>query len=121
MRWFRRHRIYGAQAALFALVLQFALAFGHVHAIEAASGAAAAATVDTTHSPTAPDSGGHHPDNGLCAVCVTLHMTGAAQPVAAPTLAIPADYTARAPSFASDTALDDWPLFEQRSRGPPQA
>jgi Protein of unknown function (DUF2946) len=121
MRWFRRYRICGAQAALLALALQFVLAFGHVHAIETADDTVGVAAANTTSSPATPESGGSHKDNGLCACCVTLHLTGTAQAAAAPTLAMPADYTARAFSFASDAALDEWPLLEQRSRGPPQA
>jgi hypothetical protein len=31
MRWFRANRAFGGRLALFALVLQFCLAFGHIH------------------------------------------------------------------------------------------
>jgi hypothetical protein len=31
MNWFRTHRIFGGRLALFALALQFYLAFGHIH------------------------------------------------------------------------------------------
>ena len=31
MRWFRANRILGSRLALFALAVQFVLAFGHIH------------------------------------------------------------------------------------------
>lgn len=121
MRWFRQNRVFGAQAALFALLVQFILAFGHIHVGHADGNAAAAFAVTTEGlgSPAVP--GQHHPDDGVCAICATIHMTGSAQAAASPDLPVPVTYRVIATSLSSETARDDLRCFELRSRGPPQA
>jgi hypothetical protein len=126
MRWFRSHRILGARAALFALTVQFTVAFGHVHAGNAdedavASIAAAALNVaDDELNPPAPSHHGQHPADGWCAICATVHQTGSAQVAAAPVLPLPVTYSVKRLSLLSEAASDDPRCFELRSRGPPQ-
>lgn len=120
MGWFRSNRVYGAQAALFALLIQFTLAFGHIHVghSNATVAVTAVALVDSgSGAPAMPD---HDPD-GLCAICVTAHMTGSAHAAAPPTLPLPIAYHVAAPLLSSEIMRDDLRCFELRSRGPPQA
>ena len=119
MRWFRSNRVFGAQAALFALLVQFTLAFGHIHVSHADAADAIAVTTDGLGTPSAPDQ--DDPADGLCAICATVQMTGSAQAAAPPTLPLPIIYRAIAPSLSSQSAYDDLRCFELRSRGPPQA
>lgn len=130
MRWFRKNRVLGAQAALFALIVQFSLAFGHVHALDAdhstavPAGAAAAAfdiAIDHRSSPVPSDHGPYDPADSACALCATIQLTGAAQVAMSPALPFPVAYGVTELSLASEMALDDPRCFEHRSRGPPQA
>ena len=121
MRWFRSNRVLGAQAALFALLVQFTLAFGHIHVGQTNVAALVAVTLadDGLGSPAVPDQ--DHPADGICAICATVHMTGSALAAASPDLPLPITYRANAPSLSSEIARDDLRCFELRSRGPPQA
>jgi len=126
MCWFRSNRVFGAQAALFALIVQFALAFGHVHALDADNYAAVptaafGVAIDEQASPAPSDSGPHNPADGACAICATLHLTGSAQVAASPALPLLFAYPVAMLSLWSENVLDDLRCFELRSRGPPQA
>ena len=121
MQWFRSNRIFGAQAALFALLIQFTLAFGHIHAGHADGNAAAVLALadDGVGSPATPDT--DHSADGICAICATIHMSGSAQAAAPPALPLPVTYRAAELSLSSHTMRDELRCFELRSRGPPQA
>src|SRR5262245_59969726 len=94
MGWFRSRSRWGSYLALFALVVQLALSFGHVHieggapvaghasqllGIHPAS-AAAAATVDAA-SQEFPALADDH-----CPICALIHLASALVPATAPTL-----------------------------------
>jgi len=121
MQWFRRHRLFGAQAALFAFVVQFVVAFGHVHALghHGSAPTAALASIGSDQASSTGDHGTNHPGD-FCDICATIHLIGSAQAAAAPALPVPIVFAARAPSIASDFASGDVAYFEHRSRGPPQ-
>jgi hypothetical protein len=71
MTWIRSHIKSGARLALLALVVQFAVSFGHFHAI-AAPATPAAAQVAASPSP-----GGHEPDhqtNDKCEICAVIAL-----------------------------------------------
>lgn len=107
--------------ALFALFVQFTLAFGHVH-VEHANATALGAVglaANGLGSPATPDQ--QHPADDICAICASVHMTGSAQAAASPDLPIPVTYSVIAISLSSETACDDLRCFELRSRGPPKA
>lgn len=76
MGWIRAGRRLGGWLALFALVLQLTLAFGHIHAEDFHKDAAP----PTSH--VADEAGGAPaapaPDHDDCPICVTAHLTGAA-------------------------------------------
>jgi Protein of unknown function (DUF2946) len=72
MRWFRDHIRQGSWLALVALTINFALAFGHVHALDgtkAARGTIVAAIASTDDGQTQK-----HPSDGqadyLCPICM---------------------------------------------------
>lgn len=82
MRWIREHRRFGSRLALFALALQIALSFGHVHvvAVHARGVASAVASV----APSAPDGSGQlpkphrsHGADDYCAICASIQLLGA--------------------------------------------
>jgi hypothetical protein len=115
MRWWRAHDGWLARLALFALLLQLALSFGHVHSLRtdaAALAAPAAATTDPT--------GGHpDPDESYCANCAILSLLSGGHVAAAPAIATPAFQIAALTPIATDpvrlTACHD----SYRSRAPP--
>jgi len=106
MRWLRFIRRFGASLGLFALLLQLALSFAHVHP-EDLLGAPAAGVFDEVtdkaladreqdrHAPGAP-----HDD---CPICAAMHLAGTIVLPAPPALAVPTEFTV-AP-FAADNRV----------------
>jgi len=98
MRWFRANRSFGGGLALFALVVQLILSFGHIHredifgAAHAASGAASIAVPATDSSQSVPHQRHSKHADDYCAICATIHLLGSSFAAAAPQLV---------PSFAS--------------------
>src|SRR2546423_14211987 len=93
MKWFRRHIKTGSRLALFALVVQFALSFGHVHqnAAQAAPAiqtgliqadpacaqnlaATDAASEAARQRPSTPDTDQQPSDT--CAICAVIALAG---------------------------------------------
>jgi hypothetical protein len=75
MRWFRGKRRWGSYGALFALALQLALSFGHVHLDDVALGNAASVAVQKASEPGTPS--GTVPDrDDVCAICAILSLSG---------------------------------------------
>ncbi len=117
--WRRR----GAWAALFALSLQLALAFGHVHPLFAATRAVPVATANATlHS----GGGGPAKQTGdsaqdICAICVSIHLASTLVLPQAAVLAVPA----RTPGFVelggSRFVLPRLPPHPFQTRAPPAA
>ena len=116
----RARRRLGGWLALFALAVQLALSFGHIHAEDFQKDLAApslnVAAVHTDHAPATPA-----PDHDDCPICVTAHLTGAAAPPAPPQFAVPV-----AIAFAWRAAIErriDQPATRQpfQARAPPQA
>ncbi|MDB5573316.1 MAG: hypothetical protein JWR79_473 [Tardiphaga sp.] len=84
MNWFRRHIRTGSRLALFALAIQFVLAFGHTHQHgQIATGTSAdAVTVEYGTASLVPaerHDRPQHPSLGSdCAICAGLAMTASA-------------------------------------------
>ena len=108
--------------ALFALALQFAVAFGHIHVPGNAAPlvlpvATAAIALD---GDVATPAGKHHPAADVfCDICATLNLAATGEVAAATALALPASFV-----LALVSAPDDLALLEQRfrlaqSRAPP--
>ncbi|MEY9463740.1 hypothetical protein ABH973_004153 [Bradyrhizobium ottawaense] len=89
MKWFRSNIRHGARLALFAMLVQFALTFGHSHwfaqaapltqsSLQQTDGANGVAAVDRAavqkQSPAAPDREHQGEDN--CAICAVVAMAG---------------------------------------------
>jgi hypothetical protein len=86
MKWVRANLRTGTRLALFALAIQFALSFGHFHAIAAPTAPSIQSAQQQLPAPT-PDTG-HHPDD-LCAICVVTGLAGMALAAAPPALPLP--------------------------------
>jgi len=106
MNWFRKRLKLGSRLALLALVLQFALSFGHFHAFavkaapatrasptEVAPASTEAVLTQTTAKETSRK---HQPSNddrdhpaGACAICAVISLAGGALLAAPPVLLLP--------------------------------
>jgi hypothetical protein len=93
MRWFRANRILGSRLALFALAVQFIVAFGHIHRDDIYGFTRAAAAIAVP----VPDGGqplqGDHPakhGGDYCAICAAVSLLGNSFSAAAPSLPLPA-------------------------------
>jgi hypothetical protein len=86
----------GASLGLFALLLQLALSFGHVHP-EDLLGASAAdiAEVAGKAPPASPDQDRHAPGapHDDCPICAVMHLAGTIVLPTPPALALPAQFT----------------------------
>jgi Protein of unknown function (DUF2946) len=124
MRWLRYDGRFGTWLALFALVLQLAVSFGHVH-LEGIAGADPARVASATgghalHAPLAPQPGTGGQDD-YCPICASVYLTANSFVPAAPVLPLPSvsrlvehfDHTA--PVFVAPRR----PAFQ--SRAPPLA
>jgi len=100
MKWFRSNIRHGARLAIFAMLVQFALTFGHSHWFAQAApltqsqltdSAKAIASPDSAavqkQSPTDPDR--EHPDNDVCAICALVAMAGTVISATPPLLSLP--------------------------------
>jgi hypothetical protein len=92
MRWFRANRILGSRLALFALAVQFVVAFGHIHRDDiygfTRAAAAIAAPVPDGSQPLPGDRPIKHTDD-YCAICAAVSLLGNSFAAAAPSLPLP--------------------------------
>jgi hypothetical protein len=100
MKWFRSNIKHGARLALFALLVQFALSFGHSHGFAQAApilksslqqAGAGTATPDRAavrkQSPASPDPDQQGDDN--CAICAVVSMASTVVFASPPLLLLP--------------------------------
>jgi hypothetical protein len=105
MKWFRSNIRHGSRLALFALVIQFALSFGHFHGIAAqaapaiqsgaavsdlSSGLASGGAADNSVQQPAPSS--HDPDQqpgDSCAICAVMALANTVLFASPPLLLLP--------------------------------
>jgi hypothetical protein len=116
MRWFRSHRRRGAWLALFALALQLALTFAHVHPLVVATAAALAQSQD---GPAQPEPGG--PASDPCAVCTLIQMAGTLVPASSPALALPVAVDGQYLAISIDRPRATSPPRLFQARAPPVA
>jgi hypothetical protein len=123
MAWVRAQRRLSGWLALFALALQLALSFGHIHAEDFA--ASVAGIIETAHSgegAAAPDDGDRHRlGHADCAICAVIHLAATLLLPPPPQVLLPA-----AETFASFAAIElhDPPRTSRQpfqARAPPQA
>jgi hypothetical protein len=85
MKWFRSNIRYGSRFALFALVVQFVLSFGHFHGLAAQ----AAPAIVSVQQQQAPDNdSGHHPGD-ICAICAVMSLANTVMFATPPLLSLP--------------------------------
>jgi hypothetical protein len=137
MNWFRKHLRGGSRLALFALAIQFAMAFGHFHGLAAqaapaiqtyvmgadfasAAGLAAQAAADEVaqkQQPSTPDSDQQPAD--ACAICAVMSLAGNVLFATPPLLQLPQAveflYLTTDAEFVHLNAI--YPAFQ--SRAPP--
>jgi hypothetical protein len=103
MKWFRSNIKHGARFALFALAVQFALSFGHFHAVSAQTSPAgqigpaqaslhhanlvAADTANERQSPSNHDS--DQPPGDFCAICAVIALANTVLFATSPVLLLP--------------------------------
>jgi hypothetical protein len=100
MKWVRSNIRLGARVALFAFAVQFALSFGHFHAI-AVQAAPSIQSVQQQLPATSPDPDQQPGD--ICAVCAVIALAGTA--VAAATPALPLPQAVELPRQTTETAF----------------
>jgi hypothetical protein len=120
MRWFRKNIRHGSWLTLLALAINFTLAFGHVHAVDARGServlVAAVAMPDSGQ-------GGNHPADQhadyLCPICMAA--TALASPLTSPPPALPVQFANAAidRAIVPDRAIIEPPRSAFQSRGPP--
>jgi hypothetical protein len=84
MQWVRSNIKAGARLALFAFAIQFALSFGHFHAITAQ---AAPSIQSVQQQLPAPDPDRHLDD--VCAICAVIALASTAVAAVPPSLPLP--------------------------------
>jgi hypothetical protein len=87
VKWFRKHVKHGSRLALLALAIQFALSFGHFHAVAAPAIGTGLTQADPEHAPipgsadTASEAAQQQPSNHdtdrpaeACAICAVISL-----------------------------------------------
>jgi hypothetical protein len=122
MRWFRDHIKQGSWLALFALVINFGLVFGHVHGVDRAVTRLGGTLVATVATPADPANQGQptdtHPDY-LCPICMVAATMASALDTAPPALPIEFAATRIDRVIVSDLSGVPSPRAAFQSRGPP--
>lgn len=129
MRWFRANKRIGGPLALFALALQFCLAFGHIHPEDLYGNAkrpltnAAEIVLPASGSPQSL-SANYAADRAddFCAICETMFMLGSSATPEAPQLLAPVPLIRPAQHVSRTAALFVAPRRAPfQSRAPPIA
>ena len=129
MYWVRSKLRFGAWCALFALTVQLALSFGHVHVAGGGSSKSLLFAGWTTQQPApsadAPAAPAKPVPNGLahdqCAICTVMKLAGVAVPSAAPALPLPLVAGQVRLGANVEFVLAASPHFSFSARAPPQA
>jgi hypothetical protein len=103
VNWFRKHLKHGSRLALFALAIQFALSFGHFHALAApaiqasltqidlaqAKGFVADATSETAQQQQPANQDNDQQPADSCAICAVMSLAGTILFATPPPLELP--------------------------------
>ena len=96
MKWFRSNIRTGARLALLALLVQFALSFGHVHGFAAQAAAATQSVLSADHAANsnatprqAPGKQDSDQPTDVCAICAVMAMAGTVLFATPPILLLP--------------------------------
>jgi hypothetical protein len=118
MRWFRSHIGLGSRLALFALAVQLALSFAHVHLADIGRAQAVSAT-PSGGSPGAPIQKSDGPVDPGCAICGLIQLASTATPSFAPALPVLVPGAAVRLEAAEQFLLAASPQLSFRARAPP--
>jgi hypothetical protein len=122
MGWFRSNRRIGGGLALIALLIHFALSFGHLHVATSGSGGTALASAERVVSvPDAPAQPSTH--SGLadpCAICANIHLV-ASLLVEWPAWLLPLRAKQSLPDSSGVTERPAWLGTAVQARAPPVA
>jgi hypothetical protein len=129
MGWFRTNRTFGGGLALFALALQFCLAFAHIHPEDIygpakipLSSAAQIAPPPAAATKLFPAQHASHHSDDICAICATIYQLNSSAPPKTPQLQPLALNSRPAEHFTRTTALFIAPRRAPfQSRAPPSA
>ena len=94
MKWFRSNIRTGARLALLALLVQFALSFGHIHGFAPQAASATQSVLPADHaadgkSRPAPSKSDSDQTNDVCAICAVMAMASTVLFSAPPILLLP--------------------------------
>jgi hypothetical protein len=128
MRWFRSNRRFVARLALFALGLQLALTFGHIHRSDLIPGADASTLVASSaqqpaaapNAPVPPHKSGGAIDD-ICAICALIQLANISVTSTAPVLPLPAAVGWKRLETTAVLFLAAAPRHLFRARAPPLA
>jgi hypothetical protein len=130
MRWFRSNGHWGTSLALFALAIQFCLAFAHVHLDPTTSknlaprlfallAADQGSDLGATNAPSAPEPNGIAVDN--CVICTVLQMAGTAAAAPPPETPLPPPVGHTRHGISRALLLEGAPYQLFQARAPPTA
>jgi hypothetical protein len=119
MRWFRDHIRHGSWLALVAIAINFAVAFGHVHAPDRADSERSSAALSAASGAPDSDQTPNHPADDLCPICMAAAAMGTAFAPTPP--ALPVEFAAVAIDRAIEQAfaVAYTPRAAFQSRAPP--
>lgn len=120
MRWFRSNIRFGSRLALFALAVQIALSFAHVHLTDLVRAPVAVAQADASGTPAPADKQNGTLDPG-CAICALIQLASTSTPSAAPALPLPVVLAHARLDAVGDAALAVAPHSHFQARAPPLA
>jgi hypothetical protein len=127
MRWFRANPRFGFWCALFALTLQFLLAFGHVHVagIGSSKSTLLAAVQEWAPAPDVPAAPAKHAPKRIahdqCAICTMVQLAAAPVPAATAVLLLPQASSRAWLATGHEVVLAASPQFSFQARAPPPA
>jgi hypothetical protein len=122
MRWFRDHVRQGSWLALLALAINFALAFGHVHAIGGADLSRSQVVLAAPSTPNDGERTGNHPADRadyLCPICIATAAMGNALAATLPALPVIFADVSIDRAIEHERAIPQPPRAAFQSRGPP--
>ncbi len=119
MHWFRSKIGFGSRLALFAMALQVALTFGHIH-IE---GTVSSTTKEAVGGLGAPAQLPIHKSGGTsdfdCPICALIQLASTATPAVAPPLPVPVAFIVDTTTLPDDAVLSAAPYRLFQARAPP--
>jgi hypothetical protein len=127
MRWLRTNR-FVAWLALFALTVQFALSFGHLHVPGSPKGTPSLLSLSIAQPSAAESDVPAKPANPVkqiahdqCAICASIELASSLIPEAAPSLLSPTDQSQALIGTGTDAVIASSPHLSFQARAPPQA